>query len=596
LFKKIFKKKIHLSLAREGFKKTSGIFNFEPNLKDPIALKRGFKWSDHKNEISYFAGGSLNMAYNAVDRHAESWRKNKIALYWENDAGDKKEFSFSEIKDLSNKVANVLKKYKVKRGDRVFIFLPRIPELYFSFIGILKTGAVGSIIFQAFGEDGLYDRLSDSGATILITDQSLIERVRPIKEKLPKLNTILVTGGSPKGKNEFDFDKEVKEASVEFEIVKTDPDDYAFMLYTSGTTGKPVGVVHAHRAILEQHLTAKWALDLQEEDVYWCTADPGWITGIVYGILANWSNGITTVCFDGRFSAEKWYEILEKYRVTVFYTAPTAIRMLMKAGDEIIKKYNLSNIRHLASVGEALNPEAIRWSVKNFGWPFHETWWQTETGSIMICNLPVDDIVYGSMGKALPGVEAKIVDDDGRELPDNTEGNLVLDLGWPSMMAAAWGKKNLTKIDSDLDIGYVKNGLYYTGDRAKRDEDERYWYIGRADDVIKTSGERVGPFEVESALLEHPAVAESGVIGKPDEERGQIIKAFVVLKPDYSGGKLLIEKLQECVKKNLGGHAYPREIEFVDKLPKNRSGKIMRRLLRAQEMGEKITDTTMVED
>lgn len=595
-FKKILGKKSKTSVAnKEGFSKNLADFKFEPNVKNYSQLAKDFRWTQANSEISYFAGGSLNMAYNAIDRHAESWRKNKIALYWENDKGDQEEFTFSQMRDLSNKVANILKKYKIKKDDRVFIFLPRIPQLYYSFIGILKTGAIGSVVFQAFGEDGLLDRLSDSGASFLITDKELLERIRPIKDKLPKLENIFVIGGKTGGKGEIDFDKELNEAKEDFEIVKTMPDDYAFMLYTSGTTGKPVGVVHAHKAIVEQHMTAKWALDLQEDDVYWCTADPGWITGIVYGILANWSLGISTVSFDGRFSAEKWYEILQKYKVSVFYTAPTAIRMLMKAGSDIAKKYNLSNIRHLASVGEALNPEAIRWSVKIFGWPFHETWWQTETGAIMICNLPCDDVVYGSMGKALPGIEAKIVDDEGHPIDDEVEGNLALELGWPSMMVAAWGKKNLTKRDNDLDIGYIANGMYYTGDRAKRGHDGRFYYIGRADDVIKTSGERVGPFEVESALIEHPSVVEAGVIGKPDKDRGEIIKAFVVLKPDYRGGGLLVEKLQEHVKKNLGGHAYPREIEFVESLPKNRSGKIMRRLLKAQEMGETIKDLSMLD-
>jgi acetyl-CoA synthetase len=364
-----------------------------------------------------------------------------------------------------------------------------------------------------------------------------------------------------------------------------DPDDPAFMLYTSGTTGKPKGVIHAHRAILHEHMSAKWVLDIQEDDVYWCTADPGWVTGIAYEILGSWSNGASSVIFAGRFSPDKWYQIIQDYNVNVWYTAPTAIRMLAAAGGLPQKKYNFSSLRHLASVGEPLNPEPIRWGLKTFGLPFHDNWWQTETGGILIANYPSMDIKLGSMGKPLPGITVGIVDDNGNELGINKEGNLAIKPGWPSMMKTIWRRPKKFK-------SYFIKGWYISGDRAFKDKDGYFWFIGRADDVIKTSGERVGPFEVESALVEHPAIIEAGVIGKPDPLRGEIIKAFVTLQEGFKPSEKLKEEIQIFIKKHLAGHAYPREIEFRDNLPKTRSGKIMRRMLKAQELGLPIGDTS----
>jgi acetyl-CoA synthetase len=373
-------------------------------------------------------------------------------------------------------------------------------------------------------------------------------------------------------------------------------DEPAFMLYTSGTTGKPKGVVHSQRAILMEHLTAKWVLDLHEGDTYWCTADPGWVTGIAYEILGSWSNGVTSVVYEGRFDPKKWYEILEKYAVSVWYTAPTAIRMLMAAGNTLVENYNLSSLRHLCSVGEPLNPECVLWGQKVFHLPFHDNWWQTETGGILIANYPSMDIKPGSMGKAIPGVKAEIIDDQGKKVPVGKEGNLAIKPGWPSQMKTIWRRPK--KYQS-----YFKSGWYITGDRAWQDKDDYFWFVGRADDVIKTSGERVGPFEVESALVAHPMVVEAGVIGKPDPMRGEIIKAFVVLEKDQQSKlkskteeKKFILQLQDFVKKHLAGHAYPREIEFIDKLPKTRSGKIMRRILKAQELGLPIGDTSTLEE
>jgi len=566
-------------------KKPKRLFKKKPNLEDYEKAYRRFKWGDARDEIKWL-GNRLNMAHAAVDSHVETWRKNKVALYWESEK-ESKEFTFMQLSELSNKFANVLKGLDIEKGDRVFIFLPRIPPLYISFLGILKTGAIAGTMFAAFGPSGIKDRLENSAAKIVITDDVLKKRIYKVKRELPDLKHIIVVGNT-KGR-EKNYEKEMASASDRFKVVRTKPTDDAFMLYTSGTTGRPKGVVHQHYALVQEHMTAKWVLDLHEDDVYWCTADPGWVTGVAYGILGSWSNGASSVVYEGRFDPEKWYSILDKYNVTVWYTAPTAIRMLMAAGDGLVKNYKLNNLRHMCSVGEPLNPEAIRWGVKVLGLPFHDNWWQTETGGILIANYPTMPIKLGSMGKPLPGVKTAIVDDNGRKLIPEKEGNLAIKPGWPSMMTKIWRRPKKYK-------SYFTKGWYISGDRAFMDKGGYFWFVGRADDVIKTAGERVGPFEVESALVEHPAVVEAGVIGKPDPLRGEIIKAFVVLSKGYKPSKELEERLKGFVKKHLAGHAYPREIEFVNSLPKTRSGKIMRRVLKAREIGLPVGDTsTLIE-
>ncbi len=574
-------------MKEELYKKSKNKIQ-EPNLDDYEGVKKDFSWKDARGYVDWF-DGSLNAAYNAIDRHVQTWRKNKVALYWEDEAGNEKKYTFEELSLLSSKLGNVLKDFGVERGDRVFLFLPRIPELYFSFLGILKIGAIAGTLFSAFQEQALADRLENSGAKVLLTTSELKPRVDAIRKKLPDLKHILVV-------DEPTFTKSIEKASDSLRVAQTDPDDYAFMLYTSGTTGKPKGVVHSHRAVIQEHMTARWVLDLRDEDTYWCTADPGWVTGIAYEILGSWSNGVAALVYAGRFDPDRWYTLLDKYNVTVWYTAPTAIRMLMASGREIVKKHNLSHLRHLCSVGEPLNPEAIRWGIKAFGLAFHDTWWQTETGAICIANYPSLDIKIGSMGKPIPGLAAAIVDDKGRDVGINKEGNIALKPKWPSMMHTIWKRPNKYK-------SYFTNGWYISGDRGLVDKDGYFWFIGRADDVIKTSGERVGPFEVESALVAHPAVVEAGVIGKPDAMRGEIIKAFVVLEKSIlestktkSAQEKLKEELSQYVKKHLAGHAYPREVEFIDKLPKTRSGKIMRRILKAKELGLPIGDTSTLED
>jgi len=515
-------------------------------------------------------------------------KKNKVALYYR-DANRDEKYTFEEMKELSNKAANVLKQHTdLQKGDRVFVFMPRSPELYFVILGAIKLGAIVGPLFEAFMESAVKDRLEDSEAKVIVTTKELLPRV-PIDE-LPALKHVVVVGEDVKEEGKIiDFFAHFENASKDLEIEWVDRRDGLLLLYTSGSTGKPKGVLHVHNAMIQHYQTAKWVLDLKEEDIYWCTADPGWVTGTVYGIFGPWLLGVTNVIVGGRFSPDYWYETIEKYGVTVWYSAPTAFRMLMSAGDELVKKYNLSSLRHILSVGEPLNPEVIRWGMKVFNKRIHDTWWMTETGGHLICNYPCMDIRPGSMGKPIPGVKAAIIDDHGNELPPNRMGNLAIKKGWPSMMQAIWN--NPEKYES-----YFIGDWYVSGDSAYMDEDGYFWFQGRVDDVIMTSGERVGPFEVESKLVEHPAVAEAGVIGKPDPVRGEIIKAFVALRSGYEASEDLKEDIRQFVKKGLAAHAAPREIEFCEKLPKTRSGKIMRRVLKAWELNLPTGDLSTLED
>lgn len=561
----------------------------ENNLKNYDETYRTFDWKETEKEFSWYKTGRVNMAHEAIDRHCETFRKNKVALYYADETREEK-YTFQEMKELTNKVANVLKTYgDVKKGDRVFVFMPRSPELYFSIIGAIKTGAIVGPLFEAFMEKAVKDRLEDSEAKVLITTPELLPRV-PVDD-LPALKHIFLVGENvvEDGRN-IDLIKKMSEADKYFEVEWVDRDDGLLLHYTSGSTGRPKGILLPHNAMIQQYQTARWVLDLQEDDVYWCTADPGWVTGTAYGTFGPWLTGTSNVVIGGRFKPEKWYHSLEKYRVTVWYSAPTAFRMLMGAGDDLIKQFDLSSLRHILSVGEPLNPEVIRWGEKVFDLQIHDTWWMTETGAHLICNYPCLEIKPGSMGKAIPGIEAAIVDDQGNVLPPNRMGNLAIKKGWPAMMKAVWNNKE--KYDSY----FMPGGWYVSGDSAYMDEDGYFWFQGRVDDVIMTSGERVGPFEVESKLLEHPAVAEAGVIGKPDPVRGEIIKAFISLIEGYEPSEKLEEDIRQFVKTGLAAHATPREIEFREKLPKTRSGKIMRRVLKAWELNLPTGDLSTMED
>lgn len=558
------------------------------NLGDYETTYESFNWKDIEKEFSWYETGKLNLAYEAIDRHVDAGRGGRTALLY-SDAARDEAFTFEELSNLSNKFANVLRDIGIHKGDRVFVFMPRTPELYVSILGTIKVGAVVGPLFEAFMETAVKDRLEDSGAVAIVTTPSLLPRIK--RDELPELQHIIVVGDEVEpGEGIIDFRSAMAEASSEAEIEWVDREDGLIIHYTSGSTGKPKGVYHVHNAMIQHYYTGKVVLDLQEGDVYWCTADPGWVTGTSYGIFAPWLNGATNVIRGGRFSPADWYGTIQKYGVTVWYSAPTAFRMLMGAGEDVISQYDLSSLRHVLSVGEPLNPEVVRWGLKVYGKRIHDTWWMTETGGQLICNYPSLPMKPGSMGRPLPGIEAAIIDDMGNVLPPYRMGNLAIKTPWPSMMRKIWN--NPAKYEEYFRI----QGWYISGDSAYMDEDGYFWFQGRIDDVINSSGERIGPFEVESKLVEHPAVAEAGVIGKPDPTRGEIIKAFISLREGYEPSEELKADISKFVKIGLSAHAAPREIEFKDKLPKTRSGKIMRRVLKAWELQLPVGDLSTIED
>lgn len=559
-----------------------------PNMSDYEQWSADFKWEDVEKQFSWYETGKVNMAYEAIDRHVANGRGDKVALYYSDTARDES-YTFADLSRKTNQFANVLRKLGIQKGDRIFIFMPRTPELYVSLLGSLKVGAVVGPLFEAFMETAVRDRLEDSGAVAIVTTPSLVHRVP--RSELPALKNIVLVGeGVEQEEGIVDFHAEMSTASEEAEIEWLQREDGLLIHYTSGSTGKPKGVFHVHNAMLQHYHTGNVVLDLKEDDVYWCTADPGWVTGTSYGIFAPWLHGATNVIRGGRFSPQDWYATIEKYKVSVWYSAPTAFRMLMGAGDDVIANFNLSSLRHVLSVGEPLNPEVVRWGMKVYNHRIHDTWWMTETGGQLICNYPAMAIKPGSMGRPVPGIEAAIIDDQGNVLPPFRMGNLAIRTPWPSMMRKVWN--NPAKYEEYFRL----TGWYVSGDSAYMDDEGYFWFQGRIDDVINTSGERVGPFEVESKLVEHPAVAEAGVIGKPDPMRGEIIKAFISLREGYTPSDELKADIARFVKEGLSAHASPREIEFKDKLPKTRSGKIMRRVLKAWELNLPTGDLSTIED
>ncbi|AKG34500.1 acetate--CoA ligase [Paenibacillus durus] len=561
---------------------------YNSNLADYGQAVAHFKWEDVERQFTWYETGKVNMAYEAVDRHVEEGRGEKTALLY-SDPIREESYSFADLKEKSNRFGNVLRKYGIGKGDRVFLFMPRQPDLYFSLLGILKIGAVAGPLFEAFMETAVKDRLEDSGAVALVTTPELLQRVK--REELPDLRYIFLVGGdSDPEKGLISYDLESASASAELEPEWLGLEDGLIMHYTSGSTGKPKGVYHVQLAMVQHYYTGRVVLDLRDDDIYWCTADPGWVTGTSYGIFAPWLNGVTNVVRGGRFSPRDWYNTIERYKVTVWYSAPTAFRMLMGAGKESLKGVDLSSLRHVLSVGEPLNPEVIRWGNNVLGQRIHDTWWMTETGGQLICNYPGMDIKLGSMGRPLPGITAAILDDQGHKLPPYSMGNLAIKTPWPSMMNRIWN--NPAKYEEYFHIP----GWYISGDSAYMDDEGYFWFQGRVDDCINSSGEMIGPFEVESKLIEHPAVAEAGVIGIPDALRGEIIKAFISLREGYLPSDELKDEIAAFVKSGLSAHAAPRVIEFKDKLPKTRSGKIMRRVLKAWELHQPAGDLSTIED
>jgi acetyl-CoA synthetase len=565
----------------------SHIGSYEQCIKD-------FTWSIAEKELDYQEGQVINIGWYCSDRICQQGKGDKPALIWEGLGGVEKRYTFNDIRLASNTIGAFLRKLGVQHEDRVCLFMDKIPELYLGFLGVLKIGAIAQPLFSAFGDESLFVRMDNAQTTAIITQRKHVGKVRKIVDQMPYLKHIIIVdhdGVKSLKEREVPFYLE-KETPVEkFEIYPTKAESPSVLHYTSGTTGQPKGVKHVHYSLISQYLTAKWVLDLQESDIYWCTADPGWVTGTSYGIIGAWSNGATQCVMDMGFSAEAWYKFIEKNRITMWYSAPTAIRSLMKAGEDVVKKYDLSSLRHLASVGEPLNAEAVIWSERVFGLPFLDTYWQTETGSMMITNFPGMKIKPGSMGKPFPGIVAALLDPDSHEVITevNKPGLIAFKPGWPSMMRTYW------RNEETYEKKFV-NGWYIPGDRATLDGEGYFWFIGRDDDVINTGGHLVSPFEVESALLEHPSVAESAVVAKPDDVNMEVVKAFVTLKPGYEPSADLELEIMNFIRKKLSPLAMPQEIEYVATLPKTRSGKIMRRLLHAKEWGEEIGDTSTLEN
>jgi len=555
---------------------------------------KNFSWSISEKELDYKKGDIINIGWYCSDRICQMGKSDKIALHHEGYGGTVKTYTFNDIRLAGNTIGSFLRELGIEAEDRVCLFMDRIPELYLSFLGVLKIGAIVQPLFSAFGDESLFVRLENAGTKAIITQKKHVSKVRKIVETLPSLEHIIIVDNIDESKlrdKEVIFNLEKAKPVETIDIYPTKADSPSVLHYTSGTTGQPKGVRHVHYSLISQYLTTRWVLDLQEDDIYWCTADPGWVTGTSYGIIGPWSLGVTQCVLDSGFSADAWYKFIEKYKISMWYSAPTAIRSLMKAGEETVKKYDLSSLRHLASVGEPLNAEAVIWSEKVFGLPFLDTYWQTETGCMMITNFPEMKIKPGSMGKPFPGIEGVVLDENTFE-PIREPGKVGLIAfrpGWPSMMTTYWNNEEKYKEK-------FKNGWYLAGDRAYLDSEDYFWFIGRDDDVINTGGHLVSPFEVESALLEHEAISESAVVAKPDDVNMEVVKAFVTLKPGYVFDDDTELSIMNFIRKKLSSLAMPQEIEYMESLPKTRSGKIMRRILHAREWGEEIGDVSTLED
>ena len=570
------------------------------NLTDYRRAREEFSWAGARQRLDGLPGGGLNIAYEAVDRHASGALAGAVALRCVGRHGDVTDYTYRDLRDETNRFANLLRGLGVGKGDRVFSLLGRVPELYVTALGTLKNTSVFSPLFAAFGPQPIRDRLVLGDARVLVTSPQLYEhKVAGIRDSLPSLKHVFVTGSGPVPPGTTALGPALAAASADFEIPATDPEDLALLHFTSGTTGKPKGAMHVHQAVVAHHASAAFALDLRAGDIFWCTADPGWVTGTSYGIIAPLTPGATMVTAAREFHAKRWLRILSEQRVTVWYTAPTALRMMMRHGPDLACGYDLSALRFVASVGEPLNPEVVVWGTEALGMPVHDNWWQTETGAIMISNFAAMEIRPGSMGRPLPGVEATLLrrGKDGRARvtdghvevvtePD-TEGEIALRPGWPSMFRGYLH-------DPGRYAEAFADGWYLTGDVARRDSDGYFWFVARADDVIKSAGHLIGPFEVESVLMEHPAVAEAGVIGKPDPVAGEIVKAFVTVKPGYQPTEELRLELIAFGRKRLGAVA-PKEVEIAAGLPLTRSAKVMRRLLKARELGLPEGDVSTLE-
>lgn len=554
------------------------------NLGDYNQFCKSFSWDQARRNLTGLPHNQgLNIAFEAIDRHANGSLADHTAIRWLGKGNERKNFTYKDLKTLTNKFANILKTLGVSAGDSVFTLTGRIPELYISALGTWKNKSVFCPLFSAFGPEPIRSRLVIGKAKVLVTTEELYrKKIIGIKNSLPDLQHILIIGDTPI-EGSFNFGYLLREASDQFSIPPTKPDDIAILHFTSGTTGKPKGAIHVHEAVVAHHATGQIALDFHPNDVFWCTADPGWVTGTSYGIISPLTHGITSIVDESDFDAERWYRILQDEKISIWYTAPTAVRMMMKHGFDDSEKYDLSFLRFIASVGEPLNPEAVWWGQEAFNLPIHDNWWQTETGGIMIANYISQDIKPGSMGKPMPGVDAVIVQRDFENriqiaTNPNVEGELALKVGWPSMFRGYLGEEDRYR---KCFVGEY----YLTGDLVKRDTEGYFWFVGRADDVIKSAGHLIGPFEVESILMEHPAIAEAAVIGKPDPISKEFVKAFVALKKGFRASEDLKLEILGFARKRLGAAIAPKEVDILASIPKTRSGKLMRRLLKARELG-----------
>ena len=564
--------------------------------------ERATFWERAREGMAGLPSGGLNIAYEAVDRHVAAGAGARVALRCLDVHAGVRTVTYAELKDRTDRFAALLRRLGVRPGESVFGLLGRVPETHVAALGAMKAGAVYAPLFTAFGPDPIAKRMRIGDARVLVTTAALYRRkVAALREGLPGLRHVLLIDTDGDGSTDVRFLPTLLARTPPDGVPPaTRPEDPALLHFTSGTTGAPKAAVHVHEAVVAHVATARLAFDLCDQDLYWCTADPGWVTGMSYGIIAPLACGVTALVDEGEFDAQRWYRTLAEHRVTVLYTAPTAIRMLMRAGDELAASADLSRLRLVASVGEPLNAEAVRWGERVLGRAIHDTWGQTETGAIMIGTVAAEPVVPGAMGRPLPGVRATLLRQgpDGRAavrdgaveevLEPGIDGEIALRPPWPSMFRGYLH-------DQRRYAQAFAGGWYLTGDVARRDADGRYLFVGRADDVIKTAGHLIGPFEVESVLLEHPAVAESAVIGVPDPVAGEVVKAFVTLRSGQVGSDQLRRELIGFARKRLGAAVAPRDIAFDDALPHTKSGKIMRRLLKARELGLPTGDLSTLE-